>query len=81
MLKNAEFLTREVPGMEVPNAIMQRMRDAKSRDEQRAVGIHVATESLAHAADQAAVRGAYVFPPFGRYEAILQVLKDAGVRG
>lgn len=80
-LKNAEFLTREVPGMEVPEAIMSRLAAAKSRDEQREVGIRVATESLAHAADQSAVRGAYVFPPFGKYEAILQVLKDAGVRG
>ena len=80
-LKNAEFLSREVPGMNVPDAIMKRLADAKSRDEQRAVGIAVATESLGHAADQAAVRGAYVFPPFGKYEAILQVLKDSGVRG
>ncbi|RKY19438.1 MAG: bifunctional homocysteine S-methyltransferase/methylenetetrahydrofolate reductase [Planctomycetota bacterium] len=79
-LKNAEFLTANVPGMDVPDAIMQRLRDAKSRDEQRAVGIHVATDSLAHAADLPPVQGTYVFPPFGKYEAILQVLKDAGVR-
>ncbi|MCB9897344.1 MAG: bifunctional homocysteine S-methyltransferase/methylenetetrahydrofolate reductase [Planctomycetes bacterium] len=81
-LKNAEFLTREVPGMEVPEATMRRLRDAKSKDEQREVGIRTATESLAAAvADTGRVRGAYIFPPFGKYEAILRVLKDAGVRG
>jgi homocysteine S-methyltransferase len=80
-LKNAEFLTANVPGMDVPDTIMKRLADAKTRDDQRAVGISVATESLGHAKDQAAVQGTYVFPPFGKYEAILQVLKDAGVRG
>src|SRR5262245_7527509 len=45
-LKNAEFLTREVPGMAVPEAVLKRLRDAKTRDDQREVGIRVATESL-----------------------------------
>jgi homocysteine S-methyltransferase len=80
-LKNAEFLTREVPGMEVPGPIMSRLRAAKSKDEQREVGIRVATESLAAAVEFDRVRGAYIFPPFGKYEAILRVLKDSGVRG
>lgn len=80
-LKNAEFLTREVPGMEVPEAILSRLADARTRDDQREVGIRVATESLSAAAAHAErVKGAYIFPPFGRYEAILQVLKDSGVR-
>lgn len=81
-LKNAEFLTREVPGMEVPRPIMERLRDCKSKDEQRACGIQVATESLEAAVSfKDRIKGAYIFPPFGKYEAILQVLKDAGVRG
>lgn len=80
-LKNAEFLTREVPGMEVPDAILERLRSARSKDEQRDVGVRVATECLAAAAAfQERVRGAYIFPPFGKYEPILQVLRDAGVR-
>ena len=80
-LKNAEFLTREVPGMEVPDPILQRLRDARSKEEQRAVGIRVATECLeASAAHAERVRGTYIFPPFGKYEPIIQVLKDAGVR-
>ena len=76
----AEFLTREVPGMAVPEPVLRRLRDAKSRDEQREVGIRVASESLEAALAHPRVKGAYVFPPFGRYEAILRVLKDSGAR-
>ncbi|MGQ0553992.1 MAG: bifunctional homocysteine S-methyltransferase/methylenetetrahydrofolate reductase [Planctomycetota bacterium] len=79
-LKNAEFLTREVPGMAVPEPVMKRLRDAKSRDEQREVGIRVAAESLAAALAHKRVKGAYIFPPFGKYEPILRVLKDSGAR-
>jgi hypothetical protein len=44
------------------------------------VGIRVATESLERAASHERIKGSYIFPPFGRYEAILQVLADSGVR-
>ena len=80
-LKNAEFLTREVPGMAVPEAVMKRLAACKSRDEQREVGIRVASEALEAALVSDRVKGAYIFPPFGRYEAILRVLKDSGARG
>lgn len=79
-LKNAEFLTREVPGMAVPELVMKRLRDCKTRDDQREVGIRVAAESLAAALDSPRVKGAYIFPPFGRYEPILRVLKESGAR-
>ncbi len=79
-LKNAEFLTREVPGMGVPENVMKRLRACKTRDEQREVGIRVASESLAAALTSDRTRGAYIFPPFGRYDAILRVLKESGAR-
>src|SRR5262249_20277089 len=79
-LRNAEFLTREVPGMAVPENVMKRLRGCKTRDEQREMGIRIASESLAAAIAHDRTRGAYVFPPFGRYEAILRVLKESGAR-
>ena len=79
-LKNAEFLTREVPGMDVPESILQRLRDARTKEDQREVGIRVATESLEAALAHDRVKGAYIFPPFGRYEPILRVLKESGAR-
>ncbi len=79
-LKNAEFLTREVPGMAVPENVLKRLREARTRDDQREVGIRVATETLASAIEHDRIRGAYIFPPFGKYEPILRVLKESGAR-
>jgi homocysteine S-methyltransferase len=79
-LKNAEFLTKNVPGMEVPEPVMRRLRDCRTREEQREVGIRVASETLAAALAHERVQGTYIFPPFGRYEPILRVLKESGAR-
>ncbi len=75
--KNAEFLHNEVPGMQVPKAIRARMASASSRDEQRNEGIAIAAEALRHARSFPEISGAYIFPPFGRYKAVLTVLERA----
>lgn len=72
--KNAEFLHHEVPGMQIPFEIRERMRLAGTRDAQRKEGIDVARETLREARKMAQVDGVYIFPPFGRYEAVLDVL-------
>ncbi|MFM7204584.1 MAG: bifunctional homocysteine S-methyltransferase/methylenetetrahydrofolate reductase [Myxococcota bacterium] len=72
--KNAEFLHNEVPGMQIPLEIRERMRMAGSRDAQRQEGIRVARETLKEAKSLAGVDGVYIFPPFGRYEAVLDVI-------
>lgn len=72
--KNAEFLHHEVPGMQIPFEIRERMRMAGSRDAQRKEGISVAKETLKEARKMVQVDGVYIFPPFGRYEAVLDVL-------
>ncbi len=78
--KNAEFLHNNVPGMQVPDDIRKRMSVAPTKDAQREEGINIAAEALKEAKEQPAIKGAYVFPPFGRYESILDVLEKAGVR-
>jgi homocysteine S-methyltransferase len=72
--KNAEFLHNEVPGMQVPQAIRDRLRKAETREAQRAVGIEVARETLTAVKDHPRIRGAYIYPPFGSYKAVLQVI-------
>lgn len=71
--KNAEFLHNEVPGMRVPEPIRERMRAAGSGDAGRLEGIQIAREMLASVKDR--VAGAYIMPPFGRYQSALDVLK------
>jgi homocysteine S-methyltransferase len=72
--RNAEFLHNEVPGMQIPDAIRARMRDAGDRDAQRSEGVVLAREALREVMDHPRVSGAYVYPPFGNYEAVLRVL-------
>jgi homocysteine S-methyltransferase len=71
--RNAEFLHNEVPGMQVPEAIRERMRKAGTGAEARKEGVAIAREMLA--AVRGRVAGAYVMPPFERYELALEVVE------
>src|SRR5262249_192365 len=70
--KNAEFLHNEVPGMQIPEAIRERMRKAAPGAEARKEGVRIAREMLFAVRDR--VQGAYLMPPLGRYELALEVL-------
>lgn len=72
--RNAEFLHNEVPGMRIPDAARARMRAAEGKEAARAEGVAIAREALAGVRELPGVRGAYVMPPFGRYEMALEVL-------
>ncbi|MFH1653419.1 MAG: bifunctional homocysteine S-methyltransferase/methylenetetrahydrofolate reductase [Pseudomonadota bacterium] len=74
-LRNAEFLDNEVPGMQVPDQIMKKMKEAKSKEKQLEVGLAVARESLQAAKGMDRVKGAYIMPPFGRYELIKSLIR------
>ena len=79
--KNAEFLHREVPGMQIPKEIRERMRRFEDREAARREGIAIAQESLREAL--ALVQGTYIMPPFNRVEsalAVLDVLKESSSR-
>jgi len=77
--RNAEFLHNEVPGMQVPEAIRERMRKAGTGPAARKEGVTIAREMLA--AVRSRVAGAYIMPPFERHELALEVIDgflDAG---
>ena len=71
--RNAEFLHNEIPGMSVPKDIRERMEKAGSGPEARQEGVAIAQETLMQVKDR--VVGAYFMPPFGRYEAALEILQ------
>jgi homocysteine S-methyltransferase len=75
--RNAEFLANEVPGVTVPEAVLERMRRANARSKEHAVaeGIAIAREMLARV--RPVVQGVQVSAPFGRAELALQVLDGA----
>ena len=70
--KNAEFLHNEVPGMQIPEQIRERMRKTPGGEAARKEGVKIAREMLFAVRDR--VQGAYLMPPLGRYELALQVL-------
>ena len=70
--RNAEFLHNEVPGMQVPDSIRERMRKAGSGAAARQEGVAIAREMLG--AVRHRVAGAYIMPPFERHELALEVL-------
>lgn len=71
--KNAEFLNREVPGMEVPKPILERMKRCEDKDAARHEGIAIAREALGQCYKH--VGGTYIMPPFNRVESALEVLE------
>ncbi len=70
-LRNAEFMRTEVPGVVVPDSIMERMAAAETREAQRETGIAIARESAAAVRDR--VAGIQVSAPFGNVETALRV--------
>ena len=44
--RNASFMKNEVPGVVIPDSVMERMGSVTSRDEQLAMGIQIARESV-----------------------------------
>ncbi|QBG47853.1 bifunctional homocysteine S-methyltransferase/methylenetetrahydrofolate reductase [Verrucomicrobia bacterium S94] len=72
-LRNAEFLAKEVPGVEIPDAILERMSHAKTKEDGRALGIEIAREICETISDR--VAGYQVSAPFGIVDLALQVLK------
>jgi methionine synthase / methylenetetrahydrofolate reductase(NADPH) len=78
-VRNAEFLANEVPGVSVPEPVIDRMRRAQERSQAHALeeGVSIARELFE--AVRSEVRGIQVSAPFGRVGLALQVL-DGVVR-
>jgi methionine synthase I (cobalamin-dependent)/5,10-methylenetetrahydrofolate reductase len=73
--RNAEFLANEVPGVVVPEQVVERMRRASAagREHGTEEGIRIAREMLVEALP--AIQGVQVSAPFGKVPLALQVLE------
>jgi len=70
--RNAEFYHNEVPGMQVPLWIREKLRGIDNKETAAEAGVEIAALALAHCRPYAA--GAYIMPPFGRTELALAVI-------
>ncbi len=73
--RNAEFLANEVPGVVVPEPVLERMRRASAigREEAVAEGIRIAQQMVADA--YGSIQGVQVSAPFGRVPLALKVFE------
>ncbi|HAS83678.1 MAG TPA: bifunctional homocysteine S-methyltransferase/methylenetetrahydrofolate reductase [Verrucomicrobia bacterium] len=70
--KNAEFMKNEVPGVEVPDSVLERMRFCATREDGIRVGCEIAREIRDKISS--AVAGFQVSAPFGNVELAINVL-------
>ncbi len=77
--RNAEFMNNEVPGVTVPDPILERMRRTDTKAAARKEGIAIAQEMLLALREH--IQGAQVAAPFARYQTAVDVvsaLSDPG---
>ncbi len=74
-LRNAEFLANEVPGVSVPEEVLQRMRKAQEKGKEAALAEGVAIARDMFIKVKQMVQGVQVSAPFGRVEVALQVFQ------
>jgi homocysteine S-methyltransferase len=72
--RNALFMKNEVPGVVIPDWIMDRMAAASSREDQLRTGIEIARQSVARIRDR--VGGIQVSAPLGRIANALAVIEE-----
>jgi len=73
--RNAEFLNNEVPGMEIPDDVMDRMAKAGGDEASREEGVRIAREAVQQVRTLEGVCGVYLMPSFGRINLALEVLE------
>ncbi len=71
--RHAEFLHYEVPGMNIPQWIHDRIAKRNSTAEQSAEGIDICVEFLREA--RSLVDGVYMMPPFKKYQMAVDILE------
>ncbi|MBE6399830.1 MAG: bifunctional homocysteine S-methyltransferase/methylenetetrahydrofolate reductase [Lentisphaerae bacterium] len=72
--RNAIFMKTEVPGVVVPEWIMETMKNAGDKDAQRAAGINIARKILAEIRSE--VRGVATSAPFGNVNTAIEVCSE-----
>ena len=71
--RHASFLHNEVPGISIPEILQRRMEQAGEAGAEE--GIRIAQELLAEVHSVPALRGAYLMPPFGRYDLAAEIIE------
>lgn len=71
--RNAVFLNNEVPGVSIPDPVMERMRAVEDKELARREGVALAREILGNFRSR--IQGVQVSPPFHNVQTALEVLE------
>ncbi|MBX3042879.1 MAG: bifunctional homocysteine S-methyltransferase/methylenetetrahydrofolate reductase [Candidatus Kapabacteria bacterium] len=72
-IRNAEFMNNEIPGCNVPESVIERLRVHKdSKDDSIKVGIEIARETLDIM--KSYIQGVQISAPFGRVKSVVDVM-------
>ncbi len=71
-LRNATFMKNEVPGVVIPDWVMEKMASVSGRDDQLKMGVEIARQAVERVRDR--VAGIQVSAPFGKAEIALAVI-------
>jgi homocysteine S-methyltransferase len=75
--RHAAFLHNEVPGISIPEALRERIAAAGEAGPQE--GVRIAGELLDELRTVPQLRGAYLMPPFGRYDLAAEIIDHVKV--
>lgn len=75
--RNANFMKNEVPGVNIPQELVDRFSPDMSREQSAEIGVEIAVEIARFMRPYA--DGFYFMTPFNRAEIISQILKQSGV--
>ncbi|MCS6909799.1 MAG: bifunctional homocysteine S-methyltransferase/methylenetetrahydrofolate reductase [Anaerolineales bacterium] len=77
-VRHATFLHNEVPGITIPELLLERIRRAGEAAPQE--GVRIASELLDELMTIPAIRGAYLMPQFNRYDLAAEIVDHVRVR-
>lgn len=74
--RHAEFLHFEVPGIEIPRWVREKMQKAakKGKEEEIRTGMEIAVDFAKENREK--VHGYYLMPPFEKYEMAIEILRE-----
>ena len=71
-LRNAEFMNNEVPGVVIPDGVLEKMAQPKDPEDAKKVGVAIAREMVETLGKD--VQGVQVSAPFGKVDLALEVI-------
>lgn len=73
-IRHAEFLHYEVPGMNIPGWVREKLSTATSTEHATQLGIEIAVDFLKRVRSR--VNGIYLMPPFKKYQIAVDILEN-----